>query len=305
MFSNASNFTQGVDFAFLFIFGVSFVILVAITTVMIYFVVKYSRKRHPKPVQIKDNMKLELAWIIIPFILVMLMFYYGYIAYAPMRNVPKDAYTIKAVGKMWNFTFVYEGKKESIDTLVVPINKPIKIHLVSKDVGHAFYIPAFRVKEDMVPGKDDGYCWFIAQEIGEYDIFCAEYCGVRHSYMIGKIKVVQQAEFDKFVAELKDPSFEHEGLAVLKKNACNGCHSVDGSKLVGSSFKGLYGTKRKVMMNGSPMEVEADSSYVFESILEPDIKIVDGFNKGLMRSYKGVVTQEDMRKIVEYLKTIK
>lgn len=299
----ASNFVEGVDLAFKIIFGIGIFFLVGITTVMIYFVIRYRRSKHPKAEQIRDNNVLEVTWTVIPLLLVLLMFYYGYIAFSPMRDVPENAYEITVIGKMWSWTFEYPGGKQSTD-MVVPLNRPIKCNLVSTDVIHAFYVPAYRIKEDVVPGKNN-YLWFLPEQLGEYDILCTVYCGVRHSFMEAKVIVVPEAEFNAWLAALPDPSSEPEGLTILKKNACTGCHSVDGSKLVSTSFKGLYGSEKKVITNGSERTVKADDDYIKAAIFDPNRDIVVGYQKGIMKSYTGIVKEDEIPKIIDYLKTIK
>ena len=299
----ASNFTEGVDLAFKVILGISLFFLVGITTVMLYFVYRYNRKRHPAAVQFKDNNILEITWITIPLILVLLMFYYGYVAFSPMRNVPSDAIPITVIGKMWVWNFEYEGGKQS-PVLVVPLNKAVKLNLHSDDVIHSLYIPAFRIKEDVVPGKNN-YMWFIAQQTGEYDVLCTVYCGLRHSYMETKTKVVSEAEFAAWLKALPDKTNEPEGLTILKKNACTGCHSIDGTKIVSASFKGLYGKTEKVMTDGRERSVTVDDAYIKSSVYDPDKDILVGFQKGIMKPYKGIVTEDEITKIIDYLKTIK
>ncbi len=299
----ASNFVEGVDLAFMVIFGISLFFLVGITAVMLYFLYRYNRKRHPVAVQIKESNWLELTWIVIPLILVMFMFYYGYVAFSPMRNVPKDAIPIKVIGKMWVWTFEYEGGKQS-PVLVVPVNKAIKLDLHSDDVIHSLYIPAFRIKEDVVPGKQN-YMWFMSSQLGEYDVLCTVFCGVRHSYMETKTRVVPEAEYAAWLKALPDKSNEPEGLSILRKNACTGCHSLDGTKLVSTSFKGLYGKTEKVVTDGKERSVSVDDAYLKLSVYEPDKDLVVGFQKGIMKTYKGLVTEEEMTKVIDYLKTIK
>jgi cytochrome c oxidase subunit 2 len=299
----ASNFVEGVDLAFKIIFGISLFFLVGITIVMLYFLYRYNRKRHPVAVQIRENNWLEITWIVIPLLLVLLMFYYGYIAFSPMRNVPKDALPIKVIGKMWSWTFEYQGGKQS-PVLVVPINKPVRLDLYSEDVLHALYIPAFRVKEDVVPGKNN-YMWFMATQPGEYDVLCTVFCGIRHSYMETKARVVSQAEYEDWLKKLPEKSAEPEGLTVLKKNACTGCHSIDGSKLVSTSFKGLYGKQEKVLTDGKERTITVDDEYIKRSVYDPDKDLVVGYQKGLMKTYKGIVTEEELAKVIDYLKSIK
>lgn len=301
--SNASNFVEGVDLSFAIIFGISLFFLIGITVVMIYFVIRYRRKKNPKASQIEGNNTLEIVWTVIPTILVLIMFYYGWLGYAPMRKVPKDAMPIKAIGQMWSWTFEYPNGKRSAN-LVVPLNKPVKLDLVSLDVIHSLYIPAFRVKEDVVPGRNN-FMWFIAQQEGTYDLFCTEFCGDRHSYMLSKVEVIPDAQFNEWLAKTDIPEGEHPGLTLLKQNACITCHSQDGSKIVGPSFKGLYGKKETVVTeSGEEIEIVADDAYILQSIYEPNAHIVKGFNKGLMISYKDRLSQEDVQKIIEYIKTL-
>ncbi len=299
----ASNFVEGVDLAFKVIFGISLFFLAGITTVMLWFVFRYSRKRHPVAEQIKDNNLLEITWITIPLILVLLMFYYGYAAFSPQRIVPKDAIPITVIGKMWVWTFEYEGGKQS-PVLVVPLNKPVRLNLHSEDVIHSLFIPAFRIKEDVVPGKNN-FMWFIAQQPGEYDVLCTVYCGLRHSYMETKTRVVSEAEYEAWLKALPEKSNEPEGLVILKKNACTGCHSIDGSKIVSVSFKGMFGKSEKVMTNGSERSITIDEEYIKSSLYDPDKDIVSGYQKGIMKTYKGLVSEQEMTKIIDYLKTIK
>jgi cytochrome c oxidase subunit II len=301
MYSGASNFVQGVDTAFAVIFGISFFFLFGLTGIMIYFIIKYNRKRNPKATQIKDNNKLEIAWTIIPFLIVMLMFYYGYIAFLPQRNAPKDAISVTAVGKMWVWSFEYPNGIESKE-LTLPLNKAVILHLKSLDVIHSLYIPAFRIKEDVVPGKNN-FMWFIPEQLGTFDILCAEYCGMRHSYMESLVHVLPQADFDKWYAKAPVKKTEPEGLVIIKNNACTGCHSLDGTTLVSKSFKGLYGKKETVITDGTERQITVNDDYISESILDPNKDIVKGFNKGIMKSYKGVIKDADINKIIEYLKS--
>jgi cytochrome c oxidase subunit 2 len=299
MFSGASNFADSVDSVFLFIFTISFIFLFGLTGIMVWFAVKYNRKRHPKAVQIKDNMKLELAWTIIPLILVLFMFYYGYMAFAPTRVVPKDAMPVRVTGQMWSWSFEYPNGKKTTE-LRLPLNKPVKLLLYSPDVIHSFYIPAFRIKEDMVPGKEN-YMWFVPTIEGTYEILCAEYCGLSHAFMEAKVVVVQDTSFNRWLNEVVPMTAQELGLTILQNNACTGCHSLDGKPLIGPSFKGLFGSKRVVVVNGKETTVVADSAYIKRAILEPNQEVVKGFKPEIMRSYKDVLKANDIKSIVDYL----
>ncbi|MBK9099648.1 MAG: cytochrome c oxidase subunit II [bacterium] len=193
MFDGVSNFVSSVDGTFLFTLIVSVFFLVLITVLMIFFVIKYSRKRNPKAKNIHGNMGLEIAWTAIPTILVLIMFWYGWQGYKEMVNVPEDAMPVNVTAQMWKWSFEYEGGKKS-DSLFVPVNTPIKLILHSNDVNHSFFIPAFRLKKDVFPNRER-IAWFIAERTGEYDIACTEYCGLNHSYMYSKIIVMENQEF--------------------------------------------------------------------------------------------------------------
>jgi cytochrome c oxidase subunit 2 len=304
IFSGASNMVEGVDRSFMVIFSISLFFLMGITATMIYFIVRYRKTRNPKATQIDGSNTLEIIWTVVPLILVMVMFFYGYRGYVIMREVPEDAMNIKVNGYMWDWDFEYENGKVSKD-LYLPINKPVKLNLYSLDVIHSLYIPAFRVKEDAVPGKEN-YMWFTAQLEGEYEVLCAEYCGLRHSYMEAKAVVIPQEKFDTWLADYhpelnKDP----RGLEILKANACTGCHSLDGSKLVGPSFKGIFGIQRIVLVAGKEKTVTVDEDYLLKSIKEPNAEVVKDYPANVMQSYSKVLTNEDMGEIVTYIKTLK
>jgi len=303
-FQDASNYVEGVDRTFIFIFGVSIFFLVGITIVMLFFVSKYRRSKHPHATQVKENVWIEITWTGIPLVLVMFMFYYGYIAYNPMRNAPSDSMVVKTIAKMWEWNFEYSNGKQSKE-LVVPVNKPVKCNLVSLDVIHGFFIPAFRVKEDVVPGKNNT-AWFIPKELGEYEIMCTAYCGLKHSFMESKVVVVTEERFKTWLDSLPEKKVEPEGLTLIKNNACTGCHSIDGTKGIAPTFKKLYGAKVTFIdEDGEEKIIDADELYLAESINRPDAKVVKGYQGGIMRSYKGTISKENIKKIIEYLKTLK
>lgn len=193
MFNGASNFAKDVDFAFLFTLVVSVFFLVLITGLMIYFVIKYNRKRNPKATNVHSNVALEITWSVIPTILVLIMFWYGWVGYVDMSEAPENTLNVDVTAQMWKWTFKYENGKTA-DSLYVPVNQPVKLNLHSIDVNHAFYIPKFRIKKDVYPNQNR-MVWFEANELGNFDIACAEYCGLNHSYMYNKVKVMPQQEF--------------------------------------------------------------------------------------------------------------
>jgi cytochrome c oxidase subunit 2 len=301
-FSGASNLAEAVDRAFIFIFSIAFIVTIAITGLIIYILIHYSRKKMKNPRQFTGNTTLEIAWTVIPLIIVLAMFYIGKIGFTPMREVPADAMPITAIGKMWAWSFDYGNGKISKD-LVVPQNRNIRMNLLSLDVNHGLFIPAFRVKEDVIPGYHN-YLWFRPIVKGKFDIYCTDYCGLAHSGMTAKVIVVDSLDYEKWLVELKTTGIvpDHPGLTILKANGCLTCHSLDGSKIIGPSFKGIYGSKRVVITDGGEKTIVATDDYIKRSILDPNIEIVKGFNKGLMQSYKTVLKDEDLNNIVDYFK---
>jgi cytochrome c oxidase subunit 2 len=304
MFSGASNLVEGVDRTFVFIFSVAIFFIVGITVFMIYTVIRFSRKKGKPAQQFSGSTKLEIIWTIIPLILVLMMFYYGWIGYAPMHKVPADAMPVTAIGRMWEWEFDYSNGIKSKE-LVIPINRAVRINLKSEDVNHSLFIPAFRVKEDAIPGYNN-YLWFIPKITGSYEIMCTEYCGLLHSAMLTKARVVEQADFDKWFNEFKDSTSgaEPAGYTLLRNTGCLACHSIDGTKLVGPSFRGLYGKERVVISGNNQVTVTADESYILNSIYDPNSQVVSGFNKGIMKSYKDLLKEADIKIITDYLKTL-
>jgi cytochrome c oxidase subunit II len=304
MFTEASNLAEGVDRAFIFIFSIAFVFIIGITAFMIWTVIHFSRKKGKAPQQFTGSTKLEIIWTTVPLIIVMAMFYIGWSGFAPMRKVPADAMVVQAIGRMWQWEFDYGNGIKSGD-LVLPVNKPVRINLKSEDVNHSLFIPAFRVKEDIIPGYNT-YLWFIPTIVGEYEILCTEYCGLLHSSMLAKAKVMEQADYDKWFNENKAQAVapEPDGYLLLRNTGCIACHSVDGTKLVGPSFKGIFGKERVVTEGTNQVTVKADEKYIRNSIYDPDLQVVSGYPKGIMKSYKELLKEEDIKTITEYMKSL-
>jgi cytochrome c oxidase subunit 2 len=307
--TDASNFVSTFNTSFYFIAGISLLLLTGLTVIMLYFVFRYNNKKNKIAVQNEGNTRLEIIWTVIPIILSLAMFYFGWAGWKPMRSAPKDAINITSVARMWNFSFQYENGTQSRD-LIIPVNTPVKINLISLDVIHSLYIPAFRIKSDMVPGREK-MMWFLPEAIGIYDLFCAEYCGLQHSYMNAKVKVISKEDYAKWYSDSSKVSVVatgsapgSEGLAILKAQGCNACHSSDGSKIIGPSYLNLYGGKQVVIREGKEISLTVDDEYIKRSIYDPNIEIVKGYPKGLMQSYKATLSDNDISKIIEYLKTL-
>jgi cytochrome c oxidase subunit II len=311
MFSGASTFVEGVDNAFVFIIAISLFFLIGITAVMIMFIYRYNQKRHPKAVQIEGSTKLEVAWTVIPLLLVLGMFYYGYVAWIPMKKIPDEGVRITANARMWNFSFRYENGRVS-DKLFVPKDTAVIVNLNAVDVLHSFYIPAFRIKEDMIPGRPDNRTWFQATNTGTFNVFCAEYCGLQHALMYSEVIVMEPEDFWEWYEDTTamaavvtdEVNLAMLGRQVIDRNGCIACHSLDGRSIVGPTFKGKYGTNVTVVTNGQEREVLYDYDYVKRSIYEPDADISKGFRPGQMISYLGEISEQEIEFIVEFLKTL-
>jgi cytochrome c oxidase subunit 2 len=285
------------------------ILLAGLTFIMFYFVFRYNKKKNKTATQIEGNTLLEIIWTVIPVLLVIVMFYFGWAGWKPMTKAPRDAVNITSVARMWSFSFIYENGKQSPD-LIVPVNTPVKLNLVSLDVIHSLFIPAFRIKSDMIPGREK-MMWFLPQREGEYDLYCAEYCGLRHSFMSSNVKVLSKESYDSWYADSAAVITEtvssvpgSEGLTIMIGQGCNACHSSDGSRIIGPSYLNLFGEKQVVVRNGKDVTVTVDEEYIKRAIFDPNVEIVKGYPKDLMQSYKGTLSDDDVAKIIEYLKSL-
>ena len=299
-----STLASETDALFHFINVTSIILLAGITIAIIYFAWKYRRRSEDDvtPV-ITHNNKLEITWSVIPLILVMIVFGWGFTGYMNLTTPPDDAYEIRVEAVSWRWDFHYENGTTSVNELNVPVDRPVKLIMSSNDVIHSFYVPDFRVKRDVLPNRYSSV-WFEAIETGQFHIFCTEYCGTQHSNMMGMVNVMSQDEFDTWleagnsVDESIPPA--ERGEALVSQNGCNACHSVDGSSGVGPSFAGLWGSER-TFQNAEP--VTADENYIRESILESNAKVVEGFDP-VMPAYQGVINDQQISDIIEYIKTL-
>lgn len=310
VFSNTSNLVQGVDKAFVVILSVIFFFLIGLTALLLYFIYRYNEKRHPVAVQIQGNNTLEILWTLIPLALVMGMFYFGWTGWKPLYSKPpKDSLKINVTARMWKWDFEY-GNGRRMDTLYVPQGRPVTVDLQSMDVIHSFYIPAFRLKQDVVPGRKIER-WFVGNSPGDYDLFCAEYCGLNHSYMYTSVKVLPPDQFDKWysdtsaVAPVVAATPAMAGKLLVQRYGCTACHSVDGTRIIGPSYKGIFGEETTVITNGQERKLVVDENYIRRSVYEPNTDVVKGFNKGLMQTYQGQINDDDLNKIIEYIRSLK
>ncbi len=310
------NFTSSVDSTFAFVVGTSVLLMVGIIVTLIWFLFRYHHTRNKQATDIHGNLGLEITWTVIPFFLVMTMFYFGMIGYKKMSEPPENAMQVETTGRMWSWSFKYENGIET-DTLYVPVGQPVQLNLGAKDVIHSFYIPAFKIKKDAVPGVPTSM-WFVADEEGRYDVFCAEYCGARHSYMLTKVVAMPREKYDAWSAGLaanvvseeekgdgeRDEAKDAErGKALMRAKGCVACHSTDGTRLVGPSYKGLFGKTETVITDGKEREVLVDAAYIEKSIHDPNADKVKGFENMMMPPQ--TLSEREVEQIVAYLKTLK
>lgn len=320
----ASNHAASLDKLYIFITVLCVISMVLIIGAQLYFMVKY-KQRGPddKTSPITHNGKLEFAWSAIPAVFLVVIFVWGELDFMKMSAPPANAINVRITGQKWQWTVEYpshpggpsltcpQGAKDcdpelKTPTLIVPLGKPVRLTMNSVDVIHSFYIPAFRVKKDVVPGRYSTL-WFTAIMEGEFPVFCTEYCGDEHSSMLAKVIVVPADEYDaavKAATELKKGEGEtmaDYGNRLYQINGCAACHSLDGTDKVGPSFKGLYG-KTEMLSDGSSLGV--DDNYIRESILEPNAKIVSGYAPQ-MPAFQGKLNDEQLTALIEFIKAQK
>ncbi len=293
-----STIAASYDQLFYFIYWLSVFFFVLITGVTIYFALKYRKKGDKSKLTpgFSHNTPLELFWSIIPTILIFIIFIWGFQVFMKFYVIPSNAMEIRVTAWQWGWMFKYpEGAQSNV--LVVPENRPIKLLMSSNDVIHSLFVPDFRVKMDVLPNRYSSL-WFQSNEIGEYDLYCAEYCGQKHSRMTTTVSVRTQDEYLKW---LKGASGPVSGDVLYTRFACNTCHSIDGSTGNGPTFKGLFGRSEK-LIDGSKHTV--DDNYLRESILEPNAKIVAGYEP-VMPSFKGVLSNDQLDSLIDYIKSLK
>ncbi len=311
MFSGLSNIANQVDFAFLFVFALDAIVLVGITVFMIWCCIRFSRERNPVAVNIHGNVGLEIIWTVIPTFLVMLMFFVG-MDYNKMSEAPKDAMRVNVLGWKWSWAFTYDNGKENdymknhegtdVPVLTLPVGKPVILDMTSSDVLHAFYIPAFRVKNDVLPGGRIQSMWFVPNKVGVYEVFCAEYCGDSHSKMYAKVQILPQDEFDKWYGQAPvkiDPTQLASAGEKIYGAQCAVCHSIDGSRKIGPSFKGVWG--RTAKLKGGKTK-KTDAEYISNSIKMPNAEIVEGYPAAMP---KLPLNDDKIEQIIAYMKTLK
>jgi len=304
----SSTIAPDVDTLFYFIFYTGLVIFAIVLFGLIFFSFRY-RRRKGQPLELTSgvdkNTKLEWLWTIIPTILVIIVFVWGFKTFLKMNIPPKDGIVIKVTAKKWIWMFDYPDGRTMINDLVVPIDTPIKLLMSSEDVIHSFFVPNFRVKMDVLPNRYT-VAWFEATAAGHHDIFCAEYCGEGHSKMLGTVTVLPKLEFlawkDSENNAFSDATpLDEQGAKIFIQKGCNACHTVNGKPSIGPTMLALF-DKTESFTNGSKIQV--DENYLRKSILEPQSEIVNGYQP-VMPTYQGLINNRELDALVAYIKSIK
>lgn len=306
--SQSSTNAAPVDWVFYFILGIASVFFVLIVGVMAFFVIRYRRRKGvPAQQTANHNMALELTWTLIPLGLVGAIFYFAFTVFLDMRVQPNSPYEILVTGRKWSWSFTYSNGVVDRD-LHVPVDTNVRLVMSSDDVIHSLFIPAFREKYDVVPGRITKM-WFRATKEGEYPLLCAEYCGTEHSKMSGTVYVHRPGDFEKWLSDTESKAMQMPprelGARLYVTRGCASCHTVDGKAGWGPSFKGIFGHSVVVREDGQEKQVPVDENYIRESILDPQKKIVVGPYSAVMPTYQGRLKDRELDGLIEYIKSLK
>ncbi len=300
-----SAYASEVDDLFLLILAISAFFFLLIAGSLSYFVWRY-RRRRPDEItpHISHNFKLEVAWAVIPLIIVVILFFLGFNSYMNARIGPGEALEIQVRGKRWVWEFEYPDGMRTVNEIYIPVNRPVRFIMTSEDVIHSFYVPSFRVKMDVLPNRYTSL-WFHPVEEGVHTMLCAEYCGRGHSDMLARIHVVSEEKYREWQEQgdvrLGSMPLAELGRLLYDSHGCATCHSLDGSRREGPSLKGIFGATH-AMRDGSSVVV--DENYLRESILEPQARIVAGY-EAIMPTYQGLLRERELAALIEFIKTQK
>jgi cytochrome c oxidase subunit 2 len=294
----ASTLAGSVDALFIFLLIVSALMTALIYTLIVVFAAKYRQRKGVEAEQIEGSHHLEITWSVIPLFVFMTFFVWGAVVYFQLRTPPQGATEVYTVAKQWMWKFQHmEGQRE-INELHVPVGRDVKLIMTSNDVIHSFFVPAFRVKQDVLPGRYT-VTWFRATRPGTYHLFCAEYCGTQHSGMVGSVVVMEPAQYEAWLSGGTTGPLSATGARMFEELGCSTCHRTD-TQGRGPILTGVYGNK--VLLEDG-RTVVADENYVRESILNPGAKVVSGF-KPIMPTFQGMVNEEQLAALVAYVKSL-
>lgn len=296
---SASTMAPRVDALYFFILGVTIFFTMLVALLILVFSIKYRKEKHPVPVQIHGSIPLEIFWTLVPLGIAMVIFAWGALLFFQEKHPPKSSMTIYGVGKQWMWKFQHPGGQREIDNLHVPVGVPVRMTLISQDVLHAFFVPAFRTDMDVIPGRYTEV-WFEATKPGNYHLFCNQYCGTKHSAMIGTVTAMPYDDYQQWLRGAGAfGSLATEGQKVFASMGCPTCHTgADNAR--GPNLYNLYGRMERLQDNGT---TTVDDSYIRESILNPSAKIVYGF-QNIMPTFQGQLNEDEMIEIIEYIKSL-
>jgi cytochrome c oxidase subunit II len=289
-----------VDALYFYLVAVSAFFATLIALLVIYFAIKYRRRSETYlPKGVEGSLKLELAWTIIPLLISLSFFFWGAKVFFAMHRAPKDALEVWVVGKQWMWKIQHADGQREINELHVPVGRAVRLTMTSEDVIHDFFVPAFRVKKDVLPGRYTNL-WFTANRPGRYHLFCSQYCGTKHSAMIGWIEAMEPAAYQAWLSGgTVSESLASAGSKIFVQRACNTCHRPD-SLARGPNLEGLFG---KTVQLADGRTIVADESYIRESILNPGAKLVAGFQP-IMPTFQGLLSEEELLQLVAYIKSL-
>jgi cytochrome c oxidase subunit II len=296
--TRASTGAGNVDALYIFLVALSAFMSVAIFTMILVFAARYRRRAGIEAEQIEGSNALELTWSVVPLAIFMVIFVWGAVIYFQERTPPRGATEVYVVAKQWMWKLQHEEGQREINELHVPVGRDVKMIMTSQDVIHSFYVPAFRIKQDVLPGRYTTF-WFHATKSGTYHLFCAEYCGTQHSGMIGQVVVMEPAQYEAWLGGGGAGSLTSTGQSLFQQLGCSTCHRFDVQGR-GPYLVGLFG-KSVLLEDGRT--VIADENYIRESILSPGAKVVSGF-KPIMPVFQGLVSEEQLNALVAYIKSL-
>lgn len=307
--TEASLASHDVDAVFIFILAIAGFFFIVTQGLLLYFAFRYRRKKGEPPAEtpyITGKQSLEVIWIVIPSLLLVAIFAYGLVVFVKMRTPIPGSTEVQVTASQFNWTFKYPDGRTYSNQLHLALNKPVKLIMTSRDVIHGFFVPDYRQKQDVLPGRYT-YLWLLPRRAGTFDIYCSQYCGTGHSVMRATLTVMPQAEYQAWEQSEQQKlasgtmSVADKGKALFDSSGCSGCHSIDGSAKVGPTLKGLFGSTVE-LANGK--KVTADEEYLRESLEEPNEDVVKGFQP-IMPTFRGQLKPEEIAALVEYMKTLK
>jgi cytochrome c oxidase subunit II len=296
---SASSISPYVDAHFAFLCGVTIFFSTLVGFLVIYFGIKYRADAHPVATQIHGSIPLEIAWTVIPLGIVVFIFAWGAALYLRIFRPPANAMDVYVIGKQWMWKAEHPSGQREINNLHVPIDRPVRLTITSQDVMHSYSLPDMRIKREATPGRYNTV-WFEATKVGSYHIFCTQYCGTKHSAMIGTVTAMEPGEYEKWLAGGADEgSLAAGGEKLFQSMGCNTCHRGD-SQQRGPNLAGLY-NNTVYLQDGK--KIVADEAYLRESILQPTAKIVQGFQP-IMPTFQGQLSEENVIQLIEYIKAL-